>query len=51
MQVGVRGVLLVSHREAGAGEEVLQSDYQRLMKIVRNAGGPNRVKDVSLRLG
>ncbi|MFJ1610446.1 hypothetical protein ACIOHS_45160 [Streptomyces sp. NPDC088253] len=33
VQVGGRGVLLVPHREAGAGEEVLPPDYQRLMKI------------------
>ncbi|GAA2919567.1 hypothetical protein ACFPN0_02630 [Kitasatospora cinereorecta] len=50
-QVGGRGVLLVPHREAGAGEEVLPPDYQRLMKIVRNAGGPIRVKDVGVELG
>jgi guanyl-specific ribonuclease Sa len=51
VQVGGRGVLLVPHREAGAGEEVLPPDYQRLMKIVRNAGGPIRVKDVGVELG
>ncbi|WP_181012348.1 MULTISPECIES: hypothetical protein [unclassified Streptomyces] len=51
VQVGGRGVLLVPHREAGAGEEVLSPDYQRLMMIVRNAGGPIRVKDVGVELG
>ncbi|MFI1073257.1 hypothetical protein [Streptomyces puniciscabiei] len=50
-QVGGRGALLVPHREAGAGEAVLPPDYQRLMKIVRNAGGPVRVKDVGVELG
>ncbi|WP_371591698.1 hypothetical protein [Streptomyces virginiae] len=50
-QVGGRGVLLVPHRETGAGEEVLPPDYQRLMKIVRNTGSPIRVKDVGVELG
>ncbi|MFJ3964883.1 transposase family protein [Streptomyces sp. NPDC090036] len=38
VQVGGCGVLLVPHREAGAGEEVLPPDYQRLMK--RRPGRP-----------
>lgn len=50
-QVGGHGVLLVPHRETGAGEDVLPPDYQRLMKIVRNAGGPVQVKDVGVELG
>ncbi|WP_413801174.1 hypothetical protein [Streptomyces iranensis] len=50
-QVGGHGVVLVPHRETGAGEDVLPPDYQRLMKIVRNAGGPVRVKDVGVELG
>lgn len=50
-QVGGRGVLLVPHREAGIGEEALPPDYQRIMKIVREAGGPVRVKDVGRTLG
>ncbi|WP_443032874.1 hypothetical protein [Streptomyces sp. A1-5] len=49
-QVGGRGVLLVPHRKAGAGEDILPPDYQRLMKIVRDAGGPVRGKDVGVEL-
>ncbi len=50
-QVGGRGVLLVPHREASIGEEALPPDYQRIMQIVREAGGPVRVKDVGRTLG
>lgn len=39
-QVGGRGVLLVPHRGPGRGEGALPPDYQRIMKIVREAGGP-----------
>ncbi|MGW1073125.1 hypothetical protein [Streptomyces sp. NPDC002537] len=50
-QVGGRGVLLVPHREAGVGEDALPPDHQRIMQIVREAGGPVRVKDVGTVLG
>ncbi|WP_235092875.1 hypothetical protein [Streptomyces sp. A1-5] len=50
-QVGGRGVLLVRHREAGIAEDALPPDYQQTMKIVREAGGPVRVKDVGTALG
>ncbi|EGX55391.1 hypothetical protein SZN_33101 [Streptomyces zinciresistens K42] len=33
------------------GEDALPPDYQRTMKIVREAGGPVRVKDVGKALG
>lgn len=51
VQVAGRAVLLVPHHGPGTGEEVLPPDYQRLMKIVRDAGGPVRVKDVGIELG
>ncbi|MEV6784784.1 hypothetical protein [Streptomyces sp. NPDC051098] len=50
-QVGGRGVLLVPTRESGMSVEALPPDYQRLMKIVQDAGGPVRVKDVGAELG
>ncbi|MEU6539498.1 hypothetical protein [Streptomyces sp. NPDC047000] len=50
-QVAGRGVLLVPHRGTGIDEEALPPDYQRIMKIVREAGGPVRVKDVGRPLG
>ncbi|WP_438296347.1 hypothetical protein [Streptomyces sp. HUAS TT7] len=49
-QVGGCGALLVPHWKAGAGEAILPPDYQRLMKTVRDAGGPVRVKDVGVGL-
>lgn len=51
VQVAGRSVLLVPHREAGTGEEALPADYQRIMKIAREAGGTVRVKDVGTELG
>jgi hypothetical protein len=51
VQVGGRGVLLVPRREAGMEENALPPDYQQIMKIVRRAGGPVRVKDVGVELG
>ncbi|MFJ8313778.1 MULTISPECIES: hypothetical protein [unclassified Streptomyces] len=50
-QVGGRGVLLVPHRGPGVGEDALPPDYQRIMQILREAGGPVRVKDVGTVLG
>ncbi|WP_331734047.1 hypothetical protein OG345_41090 (plasmid) [Streptomyces sp. NBC_01220] len=50
-QVGSRGVLLIPHREPGMGEESLPPDYRRIMTIVRDSGGPVRVKDVGSELG
>ncbi|MDT0449231.1 hypothetical protein [Streptomyces hesseae] len=50
-QAGGRGVLLVPHQEAGAGEDTLPPDHQRIMQIVQEAGGPVRVKDVGTVLG
>ncbi|MFE0062290.1 hypothetical protein [Streptomyces sp. NPDC059003] len=51
VQVGGRGVLLVPNREAGMSEDTLPPDYQQIMKIVRNSGGPVRVKEVGTELG
>jgi hypothetical protein len=51
VQVGGRGVLLVPRRDAGMEENALPPDYQQIMKIVRRAGGPVRVKDVGVELG
>ncbi|MHB6911300.1 hypothetical protein [Streptomyces sp. DB-54] len=45
-QVAGRAVLLVPQRERGVDEAVLPEDYQRIMEVVRRAGGPVMVKQV-----
>ncbi|MCL7494773.1 hypothetical protein M8I34_25715 [Streptomyces sp. MCA2] len=50
-QVAGRAVLLVPQRERGADEAVLPADYQRIMKVVRQADGPVMVKQVCDGLG
>jgi hypothetical protein len=50
-QVAGRGVLLVPAREAGVTESELPPDYQKILGIVRRAGGPAKTKDVGLELG
>ncbi|MFJ1912665.1 hypothetical protein ACIOGX_12105 [Streptomyces sp. NPDC088147] len=39
-QVGGRAVLMVPHREPGAEETALPPEYQRILTVVRQAGGP-----------
>ncbi|MGP3980628.1 hypothetical protein [Streptomyces sp. KR80] len=50
-QVAGRSVLLVPHRRDVADESALPGDYQRILGVVRAAGGPVRVKDVGAELG
>jgi hypothetical protein len=50
-QVAGRPVLLVPHRRDAPDETGLPSDYQRILGIVRAAGGPVRVRDFGAELG
>jgi hypothetical protein len=50
-QVAGRGVLLVPHREPGAAETALPGDYQKILALVRQAGGPVMTKEVGAALG
>src|SRR3954463_11854160 len=43
-QVGGRSVLLIPVRAAGVGSDALPPDYQRIMAIVADAGGPVTVR-------
>jgi hypothetical protein len=46
-----RAVLLVPHRGPGVDQGALPPDYQRILAIVRGAGGPVAVKQVGEELG
>lgn len=50
-QVGGRSVLLIPVRAAGVGSDVLPPDYQRILTIVADAGGPVTVRAVGEVLG
>jgi hypothetical protein len=50
-QVGGRGVLLVPHRAPDYSETVLPPEYQRILAVVRQAGGPVMVRQVGEALG
>lgn len=50
-QVAGRAVLLVPHRGAGVDQEALPPEYQRILAIVRDAGGAVTVKQVGEVLG
>ncbi|MFF1465729.1 hypothetical protein [Streptomyces sp. NPDC058330] len=45
-QVGGRAVMLIPHREPGADESMLPSDYQRIIAAVRQAAGPVMAREV-----
>jgi hypothetical protein len=51
VQVAGQAVLLVPHRGPGADVDALPPDYQRILAIVRGAGGPVAVKQVGEELG
>ncbi|MFE7708552.1 hypothetical protein ACFU6I_22765 [Streptomyces sp. NPDC057486] len=50
-QVGGRAVLMVPHRAPGVGEAALPPEYQRILAVVRQAGGPVMVRQVGEVLG
>lgn len=50
-QVAGRGVLLVPHRERGVAETALPGDYQKILALVRQAGGPVMTREVGAALG
>ena len=50
-QVGGRSVLLIPARAAGVGADALPPDYQRILTIVGDAGGPVTVRAVGEHLG
>lgn len=51
VQVAGQAVLLVPHRGPGVGVDALPPDYQRILAIVRGAGGPVAVRHVGQELG
>ncbi len=51
VQVAGRSVLKVPHRSEVAGASALPGDYQRMLQIVKEAGGPVMVKEVGAELG
>ncbi|GAB2458960.1 hypothetical protein [Streptomyces incanus] len=51
VQVAGRSVLKVPHRSEVADAAALPGDYQRMLQIVKAAGGPVMVKDVGAELG
>ncbi|WP_030058124.1 MULTISPECIES: hypothetical protein [Streptomyces] len=51
VQVAGHAVLLVPHRGPGVGVDALPPDYQRILAIVRGAGGPVATKQVGEELG
>ncbi|MFI9367058.1 hypothetical protein ACIG5E_39415 [Kitasatospora sp. NPDC053057] len=50
-QVAGRAVLLVPHRGPGVDQDALPPDYQRILAIVRGAGGPVATRQVGEELG
>lgn len=50
-QVAGHAVLLVPHRGPGVAEDALPPDYQRILAIVRRAGGAVSTKQVGEELG
>lgn len=51
VQVAGRAVLAVPQRERDMDESVLPADYQKIMDVVRRAGGPVMVRQVCTELG
>ncbi|MEU2119815.1 hypothetical protein ABZ567_30195 [Streptomyces sp. NPDC016459] len=51
VQVAGRSVLKVPHRSEVADASALPVDYQRMLQIVKAAGGPMMVKEVGAELG
>lgn len=51
VQVAGRAVLLVPHRAAGMEDTALPADYQRILALVRAAGGPVATRQVGEGLG
>ncbi|MFJ1708866.1 enoyl-CoA hydratase/isomerase family protein [Kitasatospora sp. NPDC088346] len=51
MQVAGRAVLLVPHRGPGMAQDVLPPDYQRILAVVRDTGGPVSTRQVGEELG
>ncbi|NUK01006.1 hypothetical protein HRW23_28190 [Streptomyces lunaelactis] len=51
VQVAGRVVLLVPHRGPGMAQDALPPDYQRIMAVVRDAGGPVSTRQVGQELG
>ncbi|UQA91397.1 hypothetical protein [Streptomyces halobius] len=51
VQVAGRPVLKVPHRSEVPDASALPADYQRMLEIVKAAGGPVMVKDVGAELG
>ncbi|MGY4920845.1 hypothetical protein ACWD9K_37945 [Streptomyces sp. 900116325] len=51
VQVAGRSVLKVPHRSEVADASALPVDYQRMLQIVKAAGGPLMVKEVGAELG
>ncbi|ARX88269.1 hypothetical protein SMD44_07756 [Streptomyces alboflavus] len=51
VQVAGRSVLKVPHRSEVADASALPVDYQRMLQIVKAAGGPVMVKEVGAELG
>lgn len=50
-QVAGRAVLLVPHRVTGMEDTALPADYQRILALVRGAGGPVATRQVGEGLG
>lgn len=50
-QVAGRAVLLIPHRGPGMDQDALPPDYQRIMAVVRDAGGPVSTRQVGQDLG
>jgi hypothetical protein len=46
-----RAVMLVPHRGPGTQETMLPPDYQRILNVVREAGGPVTARQVGETLG
>ncbi len=44
-------MLLIPHRRDAPDEAALPGDYRRILRVVRAAGGPVRVRDVGAELG
>ncbi|MFC5666294.1 hypothetical protein ACFP3U_25380 [Kitasatospora misakiensis] len=51
VQVAGRAVLLIPHRGPGMAQDVLPPDYQRILAVVRDAGGPVSTRRVGEELG
>ncbi|WP_371484198.1 hypothetical protein [Kitasatospora sp. NBC_00315] len=50
-QVAGRAVLLIPHRGPGMAQDALPPDYQRIMAVVQDTGGPVSTRQVGQELG